>query len=494
MIVTFAASLGCGDDQPGDAVSLPVLDADVVVAGFAPLGRAVAPTGARVLSPIPDTLAVPELGVEAVDGFVGGLRRADLPTGLLPTELRFSAPGPRTRPLPLLRSPHLYDRADPPGRFAPVSSTGGPGPNPSEDRLSRLLADLHVERPCSPPETELTVTIPRTPAEGLLPGLVTPDGAVWLGMVATGTAAALRLRPDGRPEVIGLPLPPPLDEGRPRASVRFMGGYDGAGGPSRVVIDVSGGFTQAAVVLERREDGRWADATPNLPDAEVRSLRGVAELGSTTCTFGGVRGASRDAGLWCREGLGPWRLELRVPAAQAITGVYLADDGGWIASDRSGGLHRREPSGAWRTVSEAEVNAGCRPACAPFDLSVATGDALLLGGEEAQLFLAPLDADPRPAPVEALAAASFGDEREGGPRAVQPISAGWAPDGRWWIGSADGALWRFEPGSETMERVCLPPESLEGDRPLSITAVVVAPDGRLVLGLAGGRLGIGRWN
>lgn len=481
------ASASCGEAPSSTHLDPPPLEAARLLVGFARLGRSVSPGQVAVYTPPIDTVEQPAFEGR-YDGFAGGLDPSDLPSGWPLDALRFVSPGPNTRPLPALRHPHVlgaFDQDGKPSGFAPVDSEA------REDRWAELTSELHIESGCTAPPGAWRITVPRLPAESYPSVGVGSDGITWAGMTATGTAALVRFSPDGSHELRGLQLPPPLDEGVPHATVRWMA-VPGPEGPDAVVVEVSGGFSQAAVYLVR-EGRRFVDHTPEVDDAPVRSLVGRAQLGETTCLFGGLHGSRRDAGLWCREAGGPWRIELRIAEAQSVTGVATTPEGAWLLTDRTGSLHRREPDGTWRTLAEADINRGCQPACAPFDVSATGSRGLLQGGESSQLYFTSWSSEALPRPVEAFEAAAFADERSGGDRAWQPLAALETPNGAWWFGLLDGTLLRWAPEQPTMERVCLPAAHLDGDEPLALVSLGAGEDGQLVLGFAGGRIGFGRW-
>jgi hypothetical protein len=82
------------------------------------------------------------------------------------------------------------------------------------------------------------------------------------------------------------------------------------------------------------------------------------------------------------------------------------------------------------------------------------------------------------------------DERPDGAVPLTFTAGTRSPDGRWWLATAQGALFRATGDLSTLERVCLPVDA----RGRSVSTLAAAPDGRLVLGLGTGRVGLGRWD
>jgi hypothetical protein len=447
-----------------------------------------------------------DIGDVQVDAFAGGLLDADLPRGLRVRDLELVGPSVApARPLPSLRAPHVVARpavtsalAD----FVPVSAPALPDDARAArtDRLRRMLEEVFVRPPCLGAPDAMRVVVPRTPAERFLSSGVDPDGRVRLGMVASGTAAFAVFAPGTEAaEVEGISVPTALDLASRRVSIRAFGPADDSGRPAHVVLGVEGAFAQAGLLLRRRAGG-YVDDTPAAPAAPVRSLRGVEDNltldgARATCAYGAVRGPARDAGLWCRtETSTTWRLELRVREGQAITSVFELAPERWAATDRTGAVHLRT-GGQWRNVSEATVNAGCRPACAPFDLALppAASGLGVLGGAQAQLLRLAPDSPGgglRARAVEALLRRTFVDERPDGAAPLTFTAGTRSPDGRWWLATAQGALFRATGDLSTLERVCLPVDA----RGRSVSTLAAAPDGRLVLGLGTGRVGLGRWD
>ncbi len=490
------AALGACSDPAAEGLPLPDLDAELALAAVAPEGASADP---RFVAKIPWTAEAryePEPLDGSVDGFVGGLSQVDLPAALPIGAL--SLVDRRTggaRPLPPLRRPHVLDPPGPIDRavgFLPVQDRllDPLEQDPRKDRLARLLEGVWVEEPCRGRPEDVLATVPRTPAEGFLGVRVGADGTTKLGLVASGTIAVAVFAPGStEPRIEGFSAPDPDAIAGRQVAVRAIGPRE-AGRPAFLVLDVGGGARRQGYLLRAR--GRaFVDDTPATAGAPALNLRGLAilegERGPVECAFGSVVAGTRDAGVWCRAlGGADWSLELQVQEGQTIVALAAAGPGVWLAADRAGAVHQRD-AGGWRTVSQAPINTGCRPACAAFDLALLGPNLLAVAGAQAQL--ARMSEDGRAAPVD-LAPVTFVDERPGGERAWTFTAAARAPDGRWWLGTGQGVLLRADPELETFERICLPPEVAEHP----ITAVAAAPDGRLLLAAGLGQVNFARWD
>ncbi|MEL6185323.1 MAG: hypothetical protein AAFU79_11930 [Myxococcota bacterium] len=503
--MAFLGAAACGEEgATRPALELPSLSGTHALAGAAPLGRSV---DARLVRRIPlsesNVFSPPEFPGDVIDAFVGGLAEEDLPEGLTIDALELTAPGGAgTRPLVALRDPHVLARPALTGDLAGFVPLSGSTVDPAEaesraDRLDALLARVSMTRPCTGSADAVSVFTPRLPTEAWAGARADADG-VRFGLVASATVTWALFPPNGaEARLESAEVPPDISlEAGLRFAVRGLGPLDERWNkPQWVVVDAGGGFARVAFAVRLDpSSGRYVDDTPLLAEAPVRDLRGRVDLDLNgtpqACLYGTVQTPLLDAGLWCRTRTSTvWRAELVIPEGRAMVGVHAGAGGQVYAVDRNGTVYVRGPS-SWRPFAAASVNAACPPTCVPFDLTVANADQLVFGGDDAQLLAMSLSRGAAPVAVTSVELASFADERRGGVRPLGFLAAAVDPEGKWWLGTADGTLFRGSPDLGRFEAVCLPEAS--GGR--AIVRVMPAPNGELLLGLADGVMARTRWD
>lgn len=503
--------LACGDDASLE-LPLPALSAETALAGAAPSGSALDPRLITRIALGTETVYRPEaLPGTVVDAMVGGLSNADLAEGMTVDSLELVGPrADAARPLPPLRAPHIVARPAPSEElsgFVPVESEvlSSAEASARRQRLDRLLEGVYVRPPCIGDPEDFTVTVPRIPADTFLASRAT-DTEIWVGLVGTSTLAYLAFGPSGaEPELRGITVPSVglTVTGRTVALRELGPPHPTSGLPSYVVASFIDTFGRAGLLLSLDASGRrYLDDTPF--DAEVgppRSLRAAVDLDldgtPSRCALGGITGANQDAGLWCRtETSTVWSLELRSSLAQTFVGAH-AEDGRLRVVDRAGSVFART-AGAWAQTAEAPINAGCRPACATFDVFAPTsaGD-LVYAGNRAQLLTLAAGSGPTlgSGAPEAWTSAQIVDEREDGARALSvtalaPLPSPSGSSGGWLLGTARGLLFKASASFDAVERVCLPYDLADH----VIGALAPAPDGRLVVGASDGVIAEARWD
>ncbi|MBI2372553.1 MAG: hypothetical protein HYV07_01010 [Deltaproteobacteria bacterium] len=512
-------ALGACSDDDAATLEIPRLGTEWLLVAAAGGGRPLSPLDVQIRRSTDVTeLVIPGTGNVNVDMLFAGLREEDLPKGLTPDELEFvSKVTPQSRPVPPLVSPHILNTPAPPGaagRLSPVDD-----PNFSDDvredrraRFERLLEALAIKDPCAPFEPVVPFTIPRTQGEAVFDVHVSADGTAIFGLSATGTAIVGRLDSEQRRfEQIGLSVD--IVEGERVAIWKF--------GPSEVQL-ASGEIWPANLILLRGgvlgrtislRDGRYVDDTPTCVEGEAcpfthfigrpgglseLSLNGVESVCAfgevaSTCTQGGL--GACEAGVWCRpKSGGEWSETAVIPKAVRVV-AFLPSDLGPLAINLAGTIFAERAPGDWQEVVRPNADPDCLIGCVRLDqitIPRDSGEVLaVLAGQKAQAWvLARQGSSVAYERITTTDNVLFGDEREGGARELEFLSANFAPDGALWLGTQHQRLIRVSADRTEARRVCLP-DGAEGS---AVTALgFTEGSNRMILGVSPPAILVGTW-
>jgi hypothetical protein len=506
-----AGLLACGEGDPGAGLAVPDPGTSHVMYGTASAGRALRPSAVTVAARAGLEQLSPELiGGSGVDMVFAGVDPADLPGHLDILDLRFvAAEETGARPLVPLYDPYILRRPSDPEAPEPLVPVAGSGLSRDEreeraSRLSTLLEGLAVADPCVALPTPLTVSTPRTSAELIRTMRLLSNRDVAMGFAMTSTVM-LGLLPAGGGEVRAVPLPTaePLLQTGESGEVRWLSEdeveVDGRRLPRALTLDVKGGFGSSGVAVVWSEAARrYVPDTPFTREAAPRSLRGLVKLPldgvASECAFGGDQGSDRSAAVWCRtETSTVWRLSLSLPRAVLVTAVIPRPQERHLAVDATGTVFQYAGRDGWGPLLESSVNAGCDPLCAAFTTTLpAAGEGSLItvaAGAQAQLLLVEDRGGVTARRPEPLDEALFADERPDGQDPLRISAVALAPDGSLFIADARPTLLRLSAAGDRVDRICLPKET----RDVPIASLLAHPDGRLLVGMSPALLGVGAW-
>lgn len=514
----MALLFACGGED-GALLDIPAVGTEWVLIASAGGGRALSPKDIQIRRATDVTeLEVPGVGNVNVELLFAGIRDEDLPKGTTVETLAFvSRVTEGTRPPPPLTAPHILNTPTPPGtagRLVPVSSDelSDEVREDRRERFEKLLSELAIVDPCRELELAAPYRVPRTQGEAVFDVHVTASGTAVFALSATGTAIVGLLDPVRNDfEQVGIDAQ--IEEGERVAVWAF--------GPSEVTTFGDRVLPESMVLLRggvigrtlRFEGGRYRDDTPSCVDGEpcdfthfVGRPGGITELElegepnvcvfgevASTCTQGGA--GSCEAGVWCRkkEG-GPWREVAVIVKALRIVS-FLPTETGPLALNIAGSVYAERTAGDWRELLRPNPDEDCLIGCVRLDkvtVPPSSSDVVaVVAGQKAQAWaLVRRGSELAYERITSLDDALFRDERGGGERELEYLSARYAPDGALWLGTQSQRLFRVSPDRTEAERVCLPP----GSEGILVSALGFDEDSRrLILGASPPAILVGTW-
>lgn len=501
----------CSGGETTSGLDVPRFETSHVLLGTAAQGRSIPPGSlqVRALADLSEISPEQIFGTN-VDMVVAGLDAADLPEALEPEELLFvTARQANSRPLPPLRETHVLLRPSPPDAPSPLVAVEDP--DASRDsraeraaRLDVLLDDVGIAAPCVAPTQPFSVTTARTSADIVRVLHPLSDGSTVVGFAITSTVILGVVRPGANDiDLVTVPIEQGVLREGEASEVRWFSDdeveFEGRRLPAAFTFDIAEGFGSAGVYLVwSAARARYVVETPITDASAPRSLAGVAriDLDGTPheCAYGSAIGSERTADLWCRTTTSTaWSQTASVMRAFGFTGILPSPDGRHLATDLAGTVYTYTGQQRWSPVLETSLNAGCDPLCAAFSTFTAGDDGALAGviaGAKAQLLLLERGGSGvtarRP---EVLDRALFADERPDAEDPLRISAMDIAPDGALWFADTSPNLFRYDPSTEDLRRVCLP----EALHQIPIAAIHAHADGRLLLGTKPAYLAVGDW-
>jgi hypothetical protein len=507
VFVSLLLAAACGEDV-NEELPVPNTGTAWVIFGTAQSGRAVVPTSVAVRRAT-DVLSIrPDpIGGGDVDMFFAGIDENDLPDDIDPASLVFvSESADRAHRLPPFYEPHVLERprpSDSPSPLVPVEISNNTISEERTARLEILLRGLAVRDPCIEATTEVSVIAPRTQGEDIRSIRTLSNGDTWVGFTATGTAIAgvIAAGATDLTDVVGIGTGTAAVQRDEKVRMRDLGDRevrdrDGRLMPSPITINFLGAFGGVGHLVGYDEPrARFLESSPIPTDVAAGLLSGARhlDLGGTTrlCAFGSVLGPGAIAGIFCRTETSStgWSSAIfrEAIAIQAIAGG--------VAFDVAGAAYVYQGE-RWEPVFRPAVNDGCSPPCAAFDTVVepaqgTNSDILaVMVGSKATIYVVRRDGSRLDAePITALTGALFADERRDGDHALSITAVTIAPDGRIWFAGSESVIFRTAVNEDRVDRICLPSDA----RDTVLTALEAHPDGRLIYGFSPPLFGFGDW-